>query len=280
MSDTPNGPDEPTPPDEAAGVADADAGQSSRGGSPSAAAARRARRIGGLPSSGAGARKEEPLAPSPAPRLEKQPRRDSGATAGAVPPPPARAAEPGAPANASAVPDWLIWTPAAVASVGAVVMAVLLIVFSHGVWWGPDPTKVPGGAAANVTRDRVLAAAKTCVADANSYKYTDLAGFESKALACTTGVFTGHYKDIIDTVIKVNAPKLKASQTAQINKGGIEAVSADGTQWTILLFGQLTVTNANASAPRTDPFGAQVRMERVGGKWLISALTTVSNPTG
>jgi hypothetical protein len=176
------------------------------------------------------------------------------------------------------VPDWLNWAPAGVLGAGALVMAVLLIVFSHGVWWGPDPGQVPAAKSPAVVREQVLAAAKTCVATTNTYKYTDLDGYEKQALACATGEFAGQLKQTIDTLLKVNAPRLKSSQTAQINRGGIEAISPDGRQWTILLFGQLSVTNAGNQHPRTDPFAAQVRMQRVHGKWLISALTTVSTP--
>jgi len=160
----------------------------------------------------------------------------------------------------------------------AIVMAVLLVVFSHGVWWGPDPKAVPQDRSASVIREQVLAAAKTCVATTNTYQYTDLDTYETKALACATGEFSGQLRDTIERLIKVNAPKLKSSQTAQINLGGIESISADGNQWTILLFGQLSVTNTENKTPRTDPFAAQVRMDKVDGKWLISALTTVSSP--
>jgi hypothetical protein len=197
--------------------------------------------------------------------------------AGSFPPPPlAPSAQPRPAAGGPTQPAWLNWAPAGVLSVGAVVMAVLVIVFSHGVWWGPDASRTPAGGAK--LREQVLAAAKTCVAATNTYKYTDMDTFETKALACTTGVFRGQLKSTIDSIIRVNAPKLKASQTPQINRGGIEAVSPDGRQWTILLYGQLSVTNSNDPQPRTDPFAAQVRMERVGGKWLISALTTVATP--
>jgi hypothetical protein len=178
----------------------------------------------------------------------------------------------------TAVPTWLNWAPAAVLGVGALVMAVLLVVFSHGVWWGPDPKQVPQGQGAAVVRDQVLAAAKTCVASANTYKYTDLEDYENKALACTTGEFTNQLRDTIEQFIKANAPTQKASQTAQINRGGIESISPDSRQWTIILFGQLSVRNTNYPKGRTDPFAAQVRMDKVNGKWLMSALTTVSSP--
>ena len=277
-------PAEPTGTDQPAG----------RASSASAAAARRARRIGGRPvgaprpgpEADEDAQPEPQLAPSPARSIftkkPNAPEPAAPAAAAYAAPAPERGEngfdqhEPGT-IVITAVPAWLNWAPAAVLSVGALVIAVLLIVFSHGVWWGPDPKSVPQDRTPAVIREQVLAAAKTCVAAANTYQYTDLDTYESKALACTTGQFTSQLHDTIERLIKTNAPRLKSSQTAQINRGGIEAVSPDGKQWTILLFGQLSVTNSQNKTPRTDPFAAQVRMDKVDGKWLIGGLTTVSS---
>jgi hypothetical protein len=266
-----------------------------RPSSASAAAARRARRIGGRPA-GAPRQDAEPATPAE-PEPEAEPKRRSiftkrtpsvdaetpvAAASPALADGGAEDAELGEPEGRTvvitAVPAWLNWAPAAVLTAGALVMAVLLLGFSHGVWWGPDPKGVPQNRSSAVVREQVLAAAKTCVATANTYQYTDLTSYENKALACTTGEFTNQLRDTIDRLIKVNAPRLKSSQTAQINRGGIEAINDDGTQWTILLFGQLSVTNNASKQPRTDPFAAEVRMNKTNGKWLIGDLTTVSSP--
>lgn len=237
-------------------------------GSAEAAAARRARRIGG-----------RAAGPKPTPTPAQEPAAESAPIKARRPKPEPVAADgdlderPG-----RTPPPWLNWLPAGVLSVGALAMAVVLIVASHGVWWGPDASAPAPAGVTNVKRERVLAAAKTCLAATNTYQYTALDAYEQKALACATGEFVGQLRTTIENLIKVNAPKLKSSQTAQINRGGIEAVSSSGRQWTILLFGQLTVVNADEKNGRTDPFGAQVVMERVGTKWLIAKLTTVSTP--
>jgi hypothetical protein len=156
------------------------------------------------------------------------------------------------------------------------VMAILLIVISHGVWWAKPGQ--PSASQVNGIRDQVLAAAKSCVVSLNQYSYTDLDGYEKKALACTTGAFTAKLKSSIDQVVKPTAPALKAKQTAQVNRGALESISADGKQWTVLVFAQLSVVNANYPKGRTDPLGAYVRMEKVRGKWLISDEQPVSSP--
>jgi hypothetical protein len=230
------------------------------------AAASRARRIGGRVRP-AGAEPAAPAAGAEAPVQLHKPAADLPA------PPPELSAPPSgasAPAVVVAVPGWLRWAPAAALSAGAVVMAVLLLVFSHGVWWAK-----PNG---SEQRQQVLASAKTCVAASNDYKYTALDAYESKALACTTGQFRNQLKGIIERLVKVNAPRLKASQTAQISRGGVETITSDGRQWTVVLFGQLAVTNTNYPQGRTDPFAAQVRMQKDHGKWLMSDLKTISTP--
>jgi hypothetical protein len=282
MSDAPTGqtPDE-TPagaePDEIPTEA---APPAPRKPSPAAAAASRARRIGGRP---AGAPR-----PSPAPTGAKTAPEEGAEPTTSLRKPPARKAAPAAEptpvapdrdaAGGPDVPVWLNWAPAAVLSVGAVVMAILLIVFSHGVWWGPSPDDKPNAATVNQQRERILAAAKTCVVAANDYAYTDLDGYEKRALACTTGALTGKLRTTIESLVKAKAPQLKAKQTTQISRGGVQTVSPDGKQWTLLVFGQLSVVNANYPKGRTDPFGAEVTMEKVGGRWVMSDLNTVSAP--
>jgi hypothetical protein len=234
-----------------------------------AAAASRARRIGGRVGSGTPAAGTAPERSSAAPG-QAQP---APVSTTKRPQPTADRADT-APGQPVVLPGWLRWAPAGALSAGAITMAILLIVFSHGVWWAR--------ASAQSVREQVLAAAKTCIVDTNSYKYTALDAYETKALACATGVFQGQLRDTIEKLVKKNAPKLKAQQTTEINSNsaGIESITNDGKQWTVLLFCQLKVTNSNYPNGRTDPFGAQVTMEKVNGKWLIAKLATVSRPLG
>jgi len=229
-----------------------------------AAAASRARRIGGR--SGSSAPHADP-APAPEPTVTNTVAKERPSA-----PPPESKPEREAPRPPREMPGWLRWAPAGALSAGAVAMIALLVVFSHGVWWAK-----PSG---NVTRDQVLAAAKTCLAATNTYKYTALDQYAKAVHGCTTNPLTGQIDETITSLIKPNAAKLKASQTAQINRGAIETISSDGHQWTLLLFGQLNVVNSNYPKGRTDPFAAQVRMDKVHGKWLMSYLATVASPVG
>ncbi|MBE7190132.1 hypothetical protein, partial [Jatrophihabitans endophyticus] len=169
------------------------------------------------------------------------------------------------------VPAWLRWVPAGVLSVCAVVMIVLILIAGHGVWYSK-----PSGSA---LRDRVLAAAKTCTAAANTYSYQTLPQDEAKGLACSTGQWSTQYKKAIATIVKPAATKLKASQSIQINNAGIESISPHGQQWTVVVFGQTKITQSGQK-PRLDPFSAQVVMSHVDGKWLISKINTIVKPSG
>jgi hypothetical protein len=236
-----------------------------------ASAAARARRIGGrVGPRPTPAPEGEPA--TPAVELGKPAKADKPVAA--VPPaaktPADGPADVDPPPTVAAIPGWLRWLPAEVLTAAALIMAVLMIVFSHGVWWGK--------ASGNHVREEMLAAAKTCTVKTNTYKYTELAAYSAAVKHCTTGRLTGQIDRTITTVIKKYAGPLKAVQTAQISRGAIESVSPHGKQWTVLVFGQLSVTNSNEPKGRTDPFAAEVTMEKVHGKWLMSGLQTVATP--
>jgi Mce-associated membrane protein len=276
------GPDEPARDHGAQSAPEQDERPRPRGSA--AAAASRARRIGGRvgsagprPETRSETRSEARPEPVAEPATAPDDTAASALTTKPASPAAERAPEPAgtgplaAPAPARPVgqlPGWLRWAPAAVLSLGALVMIALLVLFSHGVWWAQPSS--------NAVRDQVLAAAKSCVAQTNTYKYDELTQYKKSVHGCTTGKLTSQIDKTISSLLTKYAPTLKASQTAQINRGGIETVS--GNQWTLLIFGQLKVVNTNYPSGRTDPFAAEVRMEKVGGRWLMSDLQTVASP--
>jgi hypothetical protein len=161
-----------------------------------------------------------------------------------------------------------MWLPALVALAGtaaAIVFLVLGVIASSGVWWG----KTDG---VRVQRGAVLAAAKSCMATMNTYDYRKLDQAEQAGLACTTGKLTSQYRTAIEKVIKPQASKVQFTQTAQILNAGVEGVSADGSQWTVLVFGQLSTTNSatGTKTPRLDLFSARAVLQQAGGKWRIA----------
>ena len=175
----------------------------------------------------------------------------------------------GAPATVTQVPEWLRWAPAVVLSVCAVAMIVIIAVSAHGVWYAKPST--------SAQRDQVLAAAKKCMAAANTYNYKTLAADEKRGLACTTGAWTTQYKSALEKIVKPTATKLKASQTVQINAAGVESVTGSGKQWTTIVYGQLTI-NQSGATPRIDRFAAIVRLDKVKSRYLVSKIDLITNP--
>ena len=180
------------------------------------------------------------------------------------------AAAPAAP-QVPQVPAWLRWVPAIVLSGCAIAMIVIIAVAAHGVWYAKPST--------SSARDEVLAAAKKCTAVANTYNYKTLAADEKRGLACTTGAWTAQYKSALEKIVKPTATSLKASQTVQINAAGIESVNDTGTQWTTIVYGQLTI-NQSGATPRIDPFAAVVQMTKVKSKYLVSKIDLITNSSG
>jgi hypothetical protein len=173
------------------------------------------------------------------------------------------------PAAVPQVPEWLRWAPAVVLSVCALAMIVIIAVAAHGVWYAKPST--------SAERDKVLAAAKKCMAAANTYNYKTLAADEKRGLACTTGAWTTQYRSALEKIVKPSALKLKASQTVQINAAGVESVSGSGQQWTTIVYGQLTI-NQSGATPRIDPFAAIVRLDKVKSRYLVSKIDLITNP--
>ena len=154
-------------------------------------------------------------------------------------------------------------------ALAALTLLVLLAVVSHGVYWAK-----PDNAAGNrsVAQEQVLAAAKKCFVQINSYDYRRLDGLVAQDTACTTGTFTGDLRKALRTQILKLAPSLHARQSAQVNKAGIASVSPDGKQVVTLIYGQFSVTNDKTAKkqPRVDVVGAVVTVTDVHGRWLIS----------
>ena len=262
-------------PDEAtADAATDDGGPVRKRPSPGASAASRARRIGGRPASDprpkpAADATAAPATPAPAKKSGPAVNLDKLSTRK-----PGRAVEHGAELDAEALRrrlDRLRWIPAGVLGAAVVVLAVLCVLLGNGVWRG---TK-----SASYVRGQVLAAAKTCTATVSSYDYRKLAQSKKDGRACATGKFKADYTTAMDTIIAKEAPKTKTTQTLQVAKAGIEQVSSDGNQWTLLIYGQHTVTNTTTettNTPRLDKLSVRVTMDKVGGKWLIAKIDIAS----
>jgi hypothetical protein len=202
---------------------------------------------------------DEPAAPKPRPSLRKP----------VVSPEPDPVVVPLDEQAASAGTGRLRWLPAGILGIAVVALLVVLVIASHGVYWAKSTTSA---GARNAYQEQVLSATKKCFATVNTYDYRKLTGLVPRDVACATGKFKTDLQTALQKTILPQAPKLKAVQTAQVNKAGIVSVTPDGKQWTTLIYGQLTQSNSTTAkqSPRTDLFGAVVTVDHVGKSWLIA----------
>lgn len=156
----------------------------------------------------------------------------------------------------------LLLTLSALAIVLLAVNVVLLLIPVHK-------------SSSNADRDQVLSAAKSDTALVISYNYKTIDADAAKAVPQLTGAFAADYQKSINTVIKVQAPKLKAVVEGQVDSAAIEAVSGDGKQVTVIVFGQQKVTNSTLAQPRTDLVRLRVTMDRVGNGWKIAQIAQI-----
>jgi Mce-associated membrane protein len=119
-------------------------------------------------------------------------------------------------------------------------------------------------------RDQALSTAKSAVPLILSYDYKNFDADLAKAKAQLTGRASTDYVQAMTSTIKPAAIKAKVVVQAQTDGAGVETVSANGNQVTVVVFGEQKVTNTALSAPRIDPFRVRATLDRVNGHWLVS----------
>jgi len=257
---------DPTAPDEIAAPA--------RRPTPGASAASRARRIGGRPMPGprTGAEVGDAPAPKPTASATKPPKTQKTPK----PAKPSKPARPARPADAAALQrrlDRLRWIPACIAALAVLAALGIGAWLSDGVWWG---NKIQN----NRTQQsqQVLAAAKSCAVALLSFDYRNLDESQHKGDQCATGDYRTQYDQTFNTIVRKIAPQRHATQSLQIANGGVQAISSDGQQWVILLFGQQTYADntQTSGTPRLDVATFAVTMTKINGAWLVTKM----DPTG
>ncbi|WP_338184649.1 hypothetical protein [Jatrophihabitans sp.] len=127
----------------------------------------------------------------------------------------------------------------------------------------------------------VLTAAKAGIVAVDSYDYRDLDAAIQRGLAVTTGDFEGSYRAAMTGGVAASAPVSHTVQTCSVQKIGITAVSADSTRASVLVFGELSTTDASTgSTPRRTAITLGVTLQHVSGSWLISAVSDFSTAAG
>ncbi|MDQ2957074.1 MAG: hypothetical protein M3Y42_08930 [Actinomycetota bacterium] len=149
----------------------------------------------------------------------------------------------------------------------AIVLVVAIGALGSLSWWLATSKDHSGSVS---QRDQALSAAKTSVPLILSYDYKSFDVDLAKARAQLTGRANSDYVQAMTNTIKPAATKAKAVVQAQTDSAGVESVSADGNQVTVIVFGEQKVTNSSLTAPRLDMFRVRATLNRVGGHWLVA----------
>jgi len=148
-----------------------------------------------------------------------------------------------------------------------VVLAVVLLALAGLDGWLLSSQPASGSRA---QRDQALSTAKTAVPLILSYDYRHFDADVSAAKARLTGRAVTDYAQAMTKTIEPTAGKVHAVVQAQTDGAGVEAVSGNGNQVTVVVFGEQKVTNTSLTAPRVDLFRVRVTLDRVRGQWLVS----------
>jgi Mce-associated membrane protein len=151
-------------------------------------------------------------------------------------------------------------------------LALTLVLAGSAVWLTKDQPSDDSIERALRTAEGV---AQTAVPTVFSYDYRHLDEDHDKAAAYLTEDYRterGGYDDTFESVIQVNAPRLKAVVESEFISSGIIRTGggdqADDRVEVLVVFDQLT-TNKQVTDPQRQPAYAVVTMQKVDGDWLI-----------
>jgi Mce-associated membrane protein len=154
------------------------------------------------------------------------------------------------------VPAWLV-----------AAMAVVVLALAGLDGWLVTTHSSSGS---RLQRDQALSTAKSAVPLILSYDYRHFDSGIAAAKARLTGRAVNDYVQAMAKTVKPTATKGHVVVQAQTDAAGVEAVSSDGNQMTVVVFGEQKVSNASLTAPRIDLFRVRVTLDRVQGQWLVS----------
>ena len=139
-----------------------------------------------------------------------------------------------------------------------------------------------GAAAVAVTlaerREQVLSDARTAAVEQArtaavtvlSYDHETLDEDFAAALALSTGEFEQEYARTSEAAVRPVAEETRAVVEADVVSAGV--VSAGPQEVRVLLFVNQTTTSTRADGPRTDQNRVRMTMQKVGDRWLVSAV--------
>ncbi|MFW0871860.1 hypothetical protein [Rhodococcoides corynebacterioides] len=119
----------------------------------------------------------------------------------------------------------------------------------------------------------VLDAAAAGVTAVLGYRSDTVDADVARAQTHLTGDFLTYYRDVADSTVVPGARARGLTSTATVSARSL--VSATESEAVTLLFVDQTVTGRDLPEPQTSSTSLRVRLGRVDGQWLISALDPI-----
>lgn len=155
----------------------------------------------------------------------------------------------------------------------ASVLAVLLVASAGLTAWLYFHTYRPDQAVGQSASDVVLQQAKDATVAVLSYSPEDLDKNLEAAKSHLTGDFLNYYSQFTDQVIRPAVQTKKVSTTANVVRAAVSEMHPD--QAKVLVFVNQTTTSSDREEPSLTASSVVVTMDKVDGKWLISAFDPV-----
>jgi len=119
-------------------------------------------------------------------------------------------------------------------------------------------------------RTAAVEQARTAAVTVLSYDHETLDEDFAAALALSTGEFAEEYARTSEAAVRPVAEETRAVVEADVVSAGV--VSAGPQEVRVLLFVNQTTTSTRADGPRTDQNRVRMTMQKVGDRWLVSAV--------
>ena len=157
--------------------------------------------------------------------------------------------------------------------VGIGVLAVLLVASCGLTAWLYFHTYSPDQQTGQAAYDTALAAAKDGTVAVLSYSPDSLDKDLESAKSHLTGDFLTYYSQFTDQVVRPAVKTKQVSTTANIVRAAVSEMHPD--QAKALVFVNQTTTSADRAEPSQAASSVIVTLDKVNGKWLISAFDPV-----
>lgn len=153
------------------------------------------------------------------------------------------------------------------------VLAALLVASAGLTAWLYFHTYRPDQAVGPAASDAVLQQAKDATVAVLSYSPENLDKDLAAAKSHLTGDFLKYYTQFTDEVVRPAVQTKKVSTTANVVQAAVSEMHPDKAK--VLVFVNQTTTSSDRAEPALAASSVVVTMDKVDGKWLISAFDPV-----